>query len=107
MKAGTDPKRPPDAVKLLHVDEAHRRFSDDAFPGRPDRLRQGDVVVVNDAATLPASLAADGLELRLAGEQPDGAWRAVLFGSGDFRDRTEDRPAPPGVGPGQVLRFGA
>jgi S-adenosylmethionine:tRNA ribosyltransferase-isomerase len=105
MKAGTDPKRPPEAVKLLHVDEAHRRFSDHAFPELPSLLRKGDVVVVNDAATMPASLRTGELELRLAGEQPDGTFRAVLFGAGDYRDRTEDRPAPPPVEPGQTLRF--
>jgi S-adenosylmethionine:tRNA ribosyltransferase-isomerase len=108
MKAGTDFKRPPEAVKLLHVDEANRRFRDHAFPELPALLRKGDVLVVNDAATLPASLrSADGqLELRLAGELDDGAWRAVLFGPGDFRDRTEDRPAPPRVEPRQRLEVG-
>jgi S-adenosylmethionine:tRNA ribosyltransferase-isomerase len=65
----------------------------------------GDLVVANDAATLPASLkgthqpTGQPIELRLA------AWvslhdptrfDAIAFGAGDYRTRTEDRaPAPP------------
>src|SRR5204863_496168 len=63
-------------------------------------LRPGDVLVCNDAATLPASLRGhttrgEAVELRLAGQldgQPDGStFLAVLFGAGDWRARTEDR----------------
>ena len=69
----------------------------------------GDVVVVNDAATLPASFAgrtADGqeLEVRLAGANEDGTWTAVLLGRGDWRQRTEDRPAPPALAVGDAHR---
>ena len=76
-----------------------------------DLLRAGDVVVANDAATLPASLhgvhlpSGAAIEVRLA-------WRAsldphdvsdfaaVIFGAGDFHTRTEDRPLPPALRPG-------
>jgi S-adenosylmethionine:tRNA ribosyltransferase-isomerase len=75
-------------------------------------LREGDLLVVNDAATLPASLrgvTATGVpvEVRLAGDDDacDGCWRAALFGAGDWRQRTEDRPPPPALGAGEVLRF--
>jgi S-adenosylmethionine:tRNA ribosyltransferase-isomerase len=64
----------------------------------PSFLSKGDVVVVNDAATLPASLrAADGrFELRLLGRGDGNArYQAVLFGDGDFRTPTERRPTPP------------
>ena len=72
-------------------------------------LRPGDALVVNDAATLPASLRAtteEGaeLEVRLLGEHGD--WSAVLFGAGDWRTRTEDRAAPPRLPAGSRLRFG-
>ena len=80
-------------------------------------LRPGDLVVANDAMTLPASL--DGvhlptgapIELRLAGLQAPagGDLRksiAVVFGTGDFRMRTEDRPAPPPLSAGDRLVFG-
>jgi S-adenosylmethionine:tRNA ribosyltransferase-isomerase len=74
-------------------------------------VRPGDVVVVNDAATLPASFAgrtADGqdLEVRLAGANEDATWCAVLLGSGDWRQRTEDRPAPPALAVGTHIAFG-
>jgi len=80
-------------------------------------LRAGDLVVANDAMTLPASLhgvhVATGapIELRLAGLQaPAGGdlrkCIAVVFGAGDFRMRTEDRPAPPPLSAGDRLAFG-
>ena len=55
----------------------------------------GDLLVVNDAATLPASLVGDGIELRLLGTTDDRTWTAGLLGPGDFHLRTEDRPLPP------------
>ncbi|HEX4524781.1 MAG TPA: S-adenosylmethionine:tRNA ribosyltransferase-isomerase [Casimicrobiaceae bacterium] len=81
-------------------------------------LRPGDLVVANDAMTLPASLhgvhVATGapIELRLAGLQTPagGDLRrsiAVVFGAGDFRMRTEDRPAPPQLCAGDRLAFGS
>lgn len=74
-------------------------------------MRAHDVVIVNDAATLPASFAgrtADGheVEVRLAGANEDATWSAVLFGRGDWRQRTEDRPAPPAVAEGMHIAFG-
>lgn len=80
-------------------------------------LRPGDLVVANDAMTLPASLhgvhVATGatIEVRLAGlsSPEDGDLRrsiAVVFGAGDFRTRTEDRPQPPALAAGDRLVFG-
>ncbi|MDL2401680.1 S-adenosylmethionine:tRNA ribosyltransferase-isomerase [Rhizobium mayense] len=75
----------------------------------------GDLVVANDAATLPASLqgthvpSRKAIEIRLAGwlSPPDPTqFVAIAFGSGDHRTRTEDRPAPPQLSPGDHLRFG-
>jgi len=73
-------------------------------------LHPADLVVVNDAATLPASLAAAApggqrVEVRLAGEARGGRWRAVVFGEGDWRTRTEDRPPPPTLRSGDALEF--
>jgi S-adenosylmethionine:tRNA ribosyltransferase-isomerase len=97
-------QRPPQA-KLLVVDERgnlqHRPRSKFV-----DLLRDGDLVVANDAATLPAALSGIHLpsgqfiEVRLAGLTsltPEGIRRviAITFGPGDFRMRTEDRPLPP------------
>src|SRR5205823_1246813 len=47
------------------------------------------------------------IELRLSAQNADGSWRAVLFGPGDFRQRTEDRPAPPRFEQGHTFRFSA
>jgi len=74
-------------------------------------LSPGDLLVVNDAATLPASLSgADGagrpIEARLVAARAGDRFAAVLFGAGDWRQRTEDRPPPPAVAVGDELRFG-
>jgi S-adenosylmethionine:tRNA ribosyltransferase-isomerase len=75
----------------------------------------GDLVVANDAATLPASLAGTHrdsgapIEIRLAGWVRLGdpsRFVAVAFGSGDYRTRTEDRPAPPPLAAGDQLSLG-
>ena len=73
-------------------------------------LRPHDLLVVNDAATLPASLSGrvreHPIEIRLAGP-PDGDdgrhWPAVVFGPGSWRERTEDRPKPPRLEKGEVV----
>ena len=57
-------------------------------------------LVVNDAATLPASFRAqvpDGaqLEVRLLMHLGGPRFSAVLFGAGDWRTPTEKRPLPP------------
>jgi S-adenosylmethionine:tRNA ribosyltransferase-isomerase len=83
----------------------------------PTLVRPGDVVIANDAATLPASLAGvheptgARIEVRLAGRRSlaagsDGRFVAVLFGEGDHRIRTEDRPLPPPAHPGDRFRLG-
>jgi len=80
-------------------------------------LRPGDLVVANDAATLPASLSGTHLptgraiEVRLAGrrslEPADVSdFSAIVFGAGDFRARTEDRPQPPPLTRGDRLALG-
>jgi S-adenosylmethionine:tRNA ribosyltransferase-isomerase len=80
-------------------------------------LRPGDLVVANDAATLPASLkgrhvqSGRFVEVRLAGRRslaPEGIRECtvVVFGAGDYRTRTEDRPAPPLFTSGDQLILG-
>jgi len=80
-------------------------------------LRAGDLVVANDAATLPASLHGvhvrtnARLEVRLATRPSLDAddvlhWTALMFGAGDWRTHTEDRPPPPALAPGDRLALG-
>jgi S-adenosylmethionine:tRNA ribosyltransferase-isomerase len=81
-----------------------------------DVLRAGDLVIANDAATLPASLhgiharTGEAIEVRLAGRaslSPDLAdFSAVVFGAGDFHARTEDRALPPILVQGDTLALG-
>jgi S-adenosylmethionine:tRNA ribosyltransferase-isomerase len=82
-----------------------------------DLLRRGDVVIANDAATLPASLVGrhlptgSAIEVRLAGRRSllvdDVEWfSAVVLGAGDFHTPTERRPAPPLLSPGDPLALG-
>jgi len=94
------------AVRMIVVDpgaDAPPRL--ELFAALPRLLRAGDLVVVNDAATLPGSLpgrTAGGsvFELRLSGPVEAGRLAGVLFGPGDHRTRTEHRPAPPRIAPG-------
>jgi len=102
-----------DDVRLLVVDPAAATFAETRTTALPERLAPGDLLVVNDAATLPASLhgrdqAGRPIELRLAGAADGGPaqfW-AVLLGPGDWRERTEDRPPPAPAPPGARLWFG-
>lgn len=72
----------------------------------PQWLNPGDLVVVNDASTLPAALPGAGpggepLEWRLASHAGPGLWWAVAFGAGNWRMDTDLRPAPPRLLEGQ------
>jgi len=78
-------------------------------------FRPGDLVVANDAATLPASLrgthrpSGGEIEVRLAAWwslRDPTRFIAVAFGAGDHRVRTEDRPPPPALAPGDRLELG-
>jgi S-adenosylmethionine:tRNA ribosyltransferase-isomerase len=116
MIAASKPVQRPVDARLLVLDEKGRIL----HAGRSalvEFLRPGELVVANDAATLPASLGGvhmptlTRIEARLAGRRSLDAddvreFSAVLFGSGDYRTRTEDRPAPPEVTPGDRLALG-
>lgn len=107
MRAAIWPRDDVRETRLLRIDPARERWEDGRVGDLRAWLRPGDVLVVNDAATLPASLRGtargEPVELRLAGEERDGRWRAVLFGAGDWRTRTEDRPPPPRLVVGDVI----
>ncbi|MES2642288.1 MAG: S-adenosylmethionine:tRNA ribosyltransferase-isomerase [Myxococcota bacterium] len=81
------------------------------FAALPGLLAPGDLVVVNDAATLPASLSGTmrglPIELRLSGQRADGAWETVAFGAGDWHVDTDRRGAPPELVVGDHVRVGA
>lgn len=108
-------QRPPDA-KLLVVD-SQRNITHVPRSAFVEFLRPNDLVIANDAATLPASLSGvheqtgEPIEVRLAGRpslDPMDVTRfsAVVFGEGDFHMRTEDRPLPPLMQSGHTLLLG-
>jgi len=81
-------------------------------------VRADDVIVANDAATLPASLAAiharsgERIEIRLAARRSLDprevlTFDAIVFGAGNFRTRTEARPLPPPLRVGDEVSFGS
>ena len=112
MKTAAWPREQTEAERLLVVDPAAGKMADFAVGDLPSRLRAGDLLVVNDAATLPASLqahATDGapVEVRLLGPAEEGQWAAAVLGAGNWRWRTEDRPAPPSLPVGSTLTFRA
>ena len=97
IAAGRPVQRPPDAKLLI--------------------VGPGDLVIANDAATLPASLhgqhlpSGAAIEVRLAARASLAAadihtFTSVVFGAGDFHTRTEDRSLPPPLAPGDRLLFG-
>lgn len=116
MSPATQPTQRPRDAKLLVIDDMGRvaHVPRTAFAGY---LERGDLLVANDAATLPASLSGGHeptgarVELRLAGTDALAAasvqrFRAILFGDGDYRTRTEKRPEPPRTAPGDRLLLG-
>ncbi|MFT3693283.1 MAG: S-adenosylmethionine:tRNA ribosyltransferase-isomerase [Kofleriaceae bacterium] len=102
---------PRHGVRLVVIDRARDRVSITPFHELPSLLNAGDLVVVNDAATLPASLfgtfGAQSIELRLSAPVDGSRLHGILFGAGDHHVRTEDRAAPPPIVPGDHLHFGA
>jgi S-adenosylmethionine:tRNA ribosyltransferase-isomerase len=115
IAAGQPIQRAPHA-KLLVVD-ADGKLQHVLRSALVGFLRPGDVVVANDAATLPASLhgvhvrSGSEVEVRLAGRHSLASddvvrFTAIVFGAGDFHTRTEDRPLPPNLAVGDRLVLG-
>lgn len=108
MKPARRPATDANNVKLLIAEAG--ALLDSAMTKLPEHLRPGDLLIVNDAATLPASLRGKdargrSLEIRLASQLNDKAWLAVIFGAGDWRTPTEHRPEPPRIATGEVIAF--
>jgi S-adenosylmethionine:tRNA ribosyltransferase-isomerase len=111
MSPATWPRDNPQEERLLRIEPARERFIDARIADLPAMLHEGDLVVVNDGATLPGSFhgvtaAGAPVEVRLCQALAEGRFSALLFGAGDWRTRTEDRPAPPPLAPGDTVRFG-
>lgn len=116
MTAATQPVQRPKDAKLLVIDTCHQ-VRHASRVDLVDFLRAGDLVIANDAATLPASLSGyhapsgGAVEVRLAGRrslspQDVECFSAVVFGAGDFHTPTEHRPPPPPLASGDRLVLG-
>ena len=116
MIAASRPIQRPKDARLLVVD-ARGRMRYGPRPALVQYLKPGDLVIANDAATMPASLdgvharTGEAIEVRLAARRsldPEDVheFSAVVFGAGDFHTRTEDRPQPPRLRPGDRLQLG-
>jgi S-adenosylmethionine:tRNA ribosyltransferase-isomerase len=111
MIPATQPSVAREATRLLVIESNHRTFRDALMVDLPNLLQRGDLLVVNDAATLPASLfarTASGLpvEIRLLHHLGDSDWDAILFGAGDWRTPTELRDPPKKLALGATLQIG-
>src|SRR5437764_15004214 len=116
MIAADRPIQRPPKAKVLIVDSTGE-ISHAPRARFVDFLRPGDLVIANDAATLPASLHGEheptgsAIEVRLAGRRslaPEDVdqFSAVVFGAGDYHTRTEHRAPPPPLLPGDRLTLG-
>jgi S-adenosylmethionine:tRNA ribosyltransferase-isomerase len=110
MPSASSPHEP--VTRLLLVDTRTNELAEERATSLPRLLDARDLLVVNDAATLPAALfgvtaSGEQVELRLLEGPYQQTTRAVLFGSGDYRTKTEQRPAPPLLALGDVITIGS
>lgn len=116
MIAATQPIQRPANARLLVVDH-DRRIHHRPRTSFVDFLETGDLVIANDAATLPASLqgvhvpTGAVIEVRLAGRpslrpKDINHFTAVVFGEGNFHTRTENRFPPPKLSAGDKIILG-
>ena len=116
MRPATTPVQRPGDARLLAID-ADGRLRDLPRTRLAELLMPGDLLIANDAATLPASLAGvhgpsrAPIEVRLAGrpslDPADvGRFTAIVFGADDHRTPTEHRADPPPLRAGDALHLG-
>ena len=104
--------RPIRDTRLLVVRARSRAFFERRQADLPRLLEAGDVLVVNDAATMAASIfgsteRGEPFEARLLA-LPDatGECDAAMLGAGDWHTPTERRAAPPALAPGDRVELG-
>jgi S-adenosylmethionine:tRNA ribosyltransferase-isomerase len=99
------------AVRLVVIPRHRDGVTITKFADLASLLLPGDLVVVNDAATLPGSLVGrtergESFELRLSAPIDGNRLYGVLLGPGDHRTRTEHRAPPPAVAVGELVALG-
>jgi S-adenosylmethionine:tRNA ribosyltransferase-isomerase len=113
MNAAIWPRPGPQNERLLVIDPDQGILKDAFIRDLPAALTSSDLLVINDAATLPASMVGRlgmesqdrEVEIRLAAWVDDDRYQAVVFGEGTWRNDTDSRPSPPRLHPGQAITF--
>jgi S-adenosylmethionine:tRNA ribosyltransferase-isomerase len=110
MKPATKTRPARESARMMVLDRKTGDFRDSVISELPNVLRSGDVLVVNDAATLPASLSARGpsgmpIEIRLIHHLGESDWKAILMGAGSWKVPTELRDLPEIVDVGSRLEI--
>jgi S-adenosylmethionine:tRNA ribosyltransferase-isomerase len=95
--------------QLIALDSDSDIAEGDAADQLANYLQSGDLVIVNDAATLPASFRATTqsghvIELRLVQRREASVWLCLALGSGSWQEDTNQREAPPSLKAGAFLR---
>lgn len=111
MIPASEPRSVRESARLLVVDSPLGEFHDAQMTDLPALLHPGDLVVLNDAATLPASIQASAssgasVEIRLLRHLSDSDWQGALLGNGDWHIPTELRDPPAKVSLGDWLEIG-
>ncbi|GAA3109129.1 S-adenosylmethionine:tRNA ribosyltransferase-isomerase [Streptosporangium carneum] len=99
-----------DGVRLLVSRGDTGKTGHHSFADLPDLLRPGDLLVVNDSATLPAAVRLDRLAVHFSTEREDGAWLVELRRRGAPRGRetrVPDARAEAGAGGGDGDKAGS
>jgi len=98
--------------KMLVINE--QKISHMTLDALPELIAANSLIVVNNAATLPACLwgriNSISVEIRLvANEKPSirniRYWQALIFEGGSWRQRTEDRQTPASLEIGDIIQF--
>ncbi|MEV7009584.1 S-adenosylmethionine:tRNA ribosyltransferase-isomerase [Streptosporangium sp. NPDC051022] len=90
-----------DGIRLLVSRRDTGVIGHHGFTDLPDLLRPGDLLVVNDSATLPAAVRLDRLAVHFSTEREDGTWLVELRRRGANVKRNRSGTRVTGVGRGK------
>ncbi len=97
--------------RLILVNTVDHAISTSGIEDLPLRIPSGALIVMNDSATLPASLSGayegQDIELRLTGRRKDALWQALIFGEGTYLTPTEQRATGPQLAIGDCVHLKA
>ncbi len=94
------PRKGGDSQRMQVIDGERNEVFETTVGELANSLHTGDLLVLNDAGTMPASIrawteAGAEFELRFTGPPEGARWTAIALGEGDWRTDTDLRAAPP------------